>query len=355
MIVVYPLLIDDSISKNIIPGICKSLERFILIYQMDEVSKVIGSKILTIGGSLAATAFDVKRMVAKTKTSESKLLEDMADKKRLSNTEKDYWSDKNKREQEKHNQEVEKGKMDFNKNLVTTATDLMRNVKDLRTTQFNFAKESPTISLEPTWVNVTTGTGSKIIGIKVIPFPVKKESNSSLASLLTAESSLSFFHTLIFSAARKVIRMFWALCRGIRILPFLSDRTLTGNPEKDILWASTYHKRNVYCLINFSDIVNDEFFKNAGGIHKLHKVGWNSFLAADDVNKRILFCMKEFHGLCHEVPYSFVYSSLGSEHHKVYNDLEDIKKAASPFFKTGVPVEKLMGESSILENYLEKL
>lgn len=39
MIVVFPLLFDSSVSPNIIPGICATLERFAVIYKMDYILK----------------------------------------------------------------------------------------------------------------------------------------------------------------------------------------------------------------------------------------------------------------------------------------------------------------------------
>ena len=85
-------------------------------------------------------------------------------------------------------------------------------------------------------------------------------------------------------------------------------------------------------------------------------MGWNSFLAADDVNKRVIFCMKQFHGLCSTVPYRLVYSSLGKEHHRAYEEMEDIKKSASPFFKTSVSIKRIVGESfNIIDKYLKRI
>ena len=37
MIVIYPLLLSDTVSKNIVPGLAKVIERYLLIYKMDEI------------------------------------------------------------------------------------------------------------------------------------------------------------------------------------------------------------------------------------------------------------------------------------------------------------------------------
>jgi hypothetical protein len=222
------------------------------------------------------------------------------------------------------------------------------------TVDVNMPKDQ-SLSVEPTYMMVTTPNGTEVIGIKVIPFPVKSRKGYTLAELLAADSSLDFFDTLFFRVYRKAIKMFWAACRGLRV-PFLRDRVVTGDPVKDILWASTFHSRYVYCLLNYSDISDSNLLKNAGGMHKLHQVGWNSLIFADDVNKRVIFCMKEFHGLCSSTPYQFIYSSLGKDYGKVYDNLEDVKKAASPFFKLSVNSKRVFGEAkNILNDYLKRI
>jgi len=66
--------------------------------------------------------------------------------------------------------------------------------------------------------------------------------------------------------------------------------------------------------------------------------------------------MKEFHGLCSSTPYQFIYSSLGKDYGKVYDNLEDVKKAASPFFKLSVNSKRVFGEAkNILNDYLKRI
>jgi len=343
MIVVFPILTDESISHNVLPGICKALEKFILVYEMDAVMKMTGLKVLKIGGKIAGSMVAASGMLAKTKTESDNLLEvepppeHLRPRTKDEQKQQDYHTDKSKT--------TKPGEQIF---------DTMKGIKDLGTVKVDMPKDQ-SLSLEPTYIMVTTTTGTKIIGIKVIPFPVKTKDGHSLADLLTVDASLKFMDTMVFQISRKVIRAFWALCRGLRV-PFLKDRVITGDPEKDILWASSFHKRFVFCLLNFADISDSNFFRNAGGIHKLHSIGWNSFVLADDVNKRAIFCMKEFHGLCSSVPYQFIYSSFGKDNAKVYDNLEDVKKSASPFFKVSVSAKKVFGESiNTLKDYLKRI
>ena len=68
-------------------------------------------------------------------------------------------------------------------------------------------------------------------------------------------------------------------------------------------------------------------------------------IITDDVNKKATFCMKEFGGICSVVPYPFIYASLGKDHAKVYDDLEDVKRSASPFFSLRKRRKQVFGET----------
>jgi hypothetical protein len=376
MIIVFPLLTDESINANILPGICKALEKFIILYELDEVVRSTGLKILSIGGQLISTARSASTLLAKTKMESTEILEEgskpikgpplkgetVADRDKRYEDELEKWA--NSINQAKEKRDAEKYQTDKIRGSVDNVFNTMKNIKDLATVHIDMPHDQ-NLSLEPSYITVNTNTGTKVIGIKVIPFPVKStKNNKSLAELLTDESSLNFFNSLLLKISRKAIRSFWALCRGLRI-PFLADRVLSGDPEKDILWASTYHKRYVFCLLNFSDMTDSNFFRNAGGIHKLHSLGWNSFVAADDINKRAIFCMKQFHGLCSTIPYQMIYSSIGKDQSKVYDTLEDViekgedaeesdeskSSSSSPL----IPYAKYLKEEGVLPNFdLEK-
>lgn len=350
MIVVYPMLTDESISQNAIPGICKALEKFVLIYELDAIAKMTGIKILKVGGQLASTM--ARAAVGSGKIKEdAELLEALpipGARPPKSQAEIDKFRNQNYQDSESEDEDNKPSK------IVKNTMTVLQGIKQLGTINVDMPKDQA-LSVEPTYMVVTTPNGTEVIGIKVIPFPVKSRKGYTLAELLAADSSLDFFDTLFFRVYRKAIKMFWAACRGLRV-PFLRDRVVTGDPVKDILWASTFHSRYVYCLLNYSDISDSNLLKNAGGMHKLHQVGWNSLIFADDINKRVIFCMKEFHGLCSSTPYQFIYSSLGKDYGKVYDNLEDVKKAASPFFKLSVNSKRVFGEAkNILNDYLKRI
>jgi len=391
MIIVFPLLTDESISPNIMPGLCKTLEKFILIYQLDAIMKMTGSRILTVSSvlvgsatSLANSGFEAMRaatgsgmLTAKTKRESFDFLSEILDpekepkydqymndnkfssKELAANTWKDdhdRWAQQNKQKVDdtKFSIDMEKYWRDKRWNTIKNSMDTMKAVRDIGTVSYEMPRND-SLAIEPTYFTAQTTTGTKLIGIKVIPIPIKSKEGYSLAEVLAHESSFSLIETLLTSMKRKIIRLFWAACRGLHI-PLLSDRVITGDPTKDILWASTFHRRYVYCLLNLADIQSD-FFRNAGGVHKLHKLQWNSFIIADEVNKKAIFCMKEFHGLCSSVPYQFLMSSLGREHEQTYEKLEDFKKSVSPFFRTKVPEKRVFEsvEYTKLQDYLDKI
>jgi hypothetical protein len=384
MIVVFPLLTDESISQNIMPALCKSIEKFLLVYHMDDISRMLGMHIITLGGTLAGAAIQSAATKMKqqnesldfineaypeddtyyddknVEVQKSKYVElgKKPPKPHSSYEEDAYEQNKRYKSGYKRSQD-EINRQDEMRRSVGAIRDTIKDLRDIGTTQFLFSRDINSLSLEPTWVSANTSFGTKIIGIKVIPIAVKNSKGLSLAEMMASDLSLDYWNGKLISYKRKIIRVFWAICRGVRIIPFLTkmgNQPITGDPEKDILFASTFHKSHVFCMLNFSDITSSEFFKNAGGIHKLHSLGWNSIIAADDVNKRVIWCMKQFHGLCSSTQYSFIASSFGKENARAYTDMETVKRTASSIFaKSTFSINKLFNESKELNNYLKGL
>jgi hypothetical protein len=226
MIVVFPMLTDESVSLNALPGICKALEKFVLIYELDTIMRITGWKILQVGGQLAKTGMSMAGMMAKTKNESTDLLEDLKDdlmrNAPLTKGErKDYENLKNQEneiQRVRFAMDAEKYETDKRRSSVKNVLDTMKGIRDLGTVKVDMPPDQ-NLSLEPTYALVTTTTGTKIIGIKVIPVPVKSKEGYSLANLLTVDASMKFFDVLGLKIYRNVIRAFWSLCRGLRV-PF---------------------------------------------------------------------------------------------------------------------------------------
>lgn len=299
MIVIYPMLTSKGVSSNVVPGIAKVLEKFILIYSIDQVLQDIQNN----------RQLSLKRAKGRLVATEQKKAPKVRDKKE---GEKEGEREK---EREKEKERVTK-------------------VMELPSPQ--------SLAIEPTWIQYQTPElGTQLLGVKVVSLPVR--SDESLASLITQDKNRKFLVRMSTAISRKTIRSFYAACRRLRV-PFIRNMALTGDPRYDILWASSKYGTKAFALLNLADIEEESFFDVPRNIIKLQKLGWGSFIAADEPNKRAIFCMQQFGGICTSVAYGFIYSSLTAEHGKVYKDLEEVRRSATPFFRLKLNKKKLFSE-----------
>ena len=302
MIIVYPMLVSSNVQTHVLPGIAKVLEKYTLTYQLNDI--IQNASKLSKGKKLSYTG-------GRFKLSEGTTLEAKGD---------PFDSPPQEKPGEKASVKV-----------------------DMPT--FN------TLSLEPTWIKVDTHVGTSMIGIKVVPFPVI--SDAGLISLITSDFYKGWFPSKISGLSRGVVRLLWAALRKTPILRRLTP-TISGDPTKDIVFARTTHASNIFLVLNNMDIGSD-FFERTNKIKQLYSLGWSSFVITDDVNKRAFFCMKEYHGMCSSVQYNFMYTTIGKEHGKVYDDLEDVKKSSSPFFKLSTKASKIVAEQYVTNKINEYL
>jgi len=331
MIVVYPALASSTVSNSILPGICKVLEKYVIIYKMDEIAKQVShlNKVLTAvttAGSLVPTS----------------LLGRYA------------------RVEE---QEAPKAKVDMpppitrRKARINVSVEPPGGAGEVRVST---PKLEASISVEPTWIMVTTAHhGPQVVGVKVIPFPVKSDQN--LAKMLLNDRVRYGLSKAAVALGRGTVRTLAKIAKTFHI-PFIAKTTVVGDPRRDILYGLSKHTDEIFVVINYLDLSEEDFFRSTVGVKKLFKLGWSSLVITDEVEKRAIFCMKEFDGLCSSVPYGFIYSSLGKEQHEVFRKLEDVKAAASPFFKLstslGSVTSKAVSEavvSSRIQHYIELL
>ena len=328
MIVIYPMLTSGSVSPNILPGVIKAMEKYILLYNTDEVLKLAGGstagKILSTGAGM----LKVGATLAASKDNSGKG-ETLTEQPPRSIT---------KTPQQRPSTSV-------NVSTPKPSTSGVRPSLDI--------PRGDAISLEPTWMSVTTAKkGLQILGVKVVPFKVK--SGESMATLLVHDSQMRNLSYLSKKYGRAVSRVFFRLMRKIRV-PMIKDKALSGDPQKDIIYGATQYGKNMLVCLSQLDLENEEFFESPAGVQRLHKLGWVSFAIVDDVNKKATFCMKEFGGVCSIVPYGYIFSSLGREHSKVYEDLEDLKKTSGPFFNMRTNRRRAFTEGNLsqLDSYLK--
>jgi len=85
----------------------------------------------------------------------------------------------------------------------------------------------------------------------------------------------------------------------------------------------------------------------------MYKLGWNSLVFADDINRKATFCMQEFHGLCSSIPYSLMGASFGKEYQSVFQGMEEVKKSSASFFSTKKSSASLFSEHFTVDKYLD--
>lgn len=339
MIVVFPMLTSKSVSNAVIPGICKTLEKFVLVYKMDEILSITGM----VGAAITAVQYSKSVL-----TSSLDLTE--AGTKPGFEKDPEYEREERERRRRKDASDAAKAALDYEKEKRQEKERAMKDLSGEFKVDLDFPKQQ-SLNIEPTWVHLTTKSRSVIVGIKVIAFPV--DTDQDIIRIMSTDISLKFFERKLYQYTRSMTRLFWNVARHFKV-PFIgADRPVSEDPEDSILFAKTQHGINVFTLLNHADIVDSRVYMHTGAVTRLFKMGWSSFIIADEVNKRATFCMKEFKGMCSTVPYGFLYASINKDVSKVYDNLDDIKKSASPFFRIATSKSKVFGEMLATEK-LEK-
>ena len=156
MIIVYPMLVSQNVNASTLPGICKVLERFLIIYGLDTIASrfSLGKKAI-IGTQTAMTAAPLVGLSLKRKNEQKSLYEQGGT---------------------KNEDEINKGRKS------------QQPLSYLRPTMDIDYPINESLSLEPTYVSVSTTTGTKILGIKVIPLLVN--SSEDLGKMLMTDMAL---------------------------------------------------------------------------------------------------------------------------------------------------------------------
>ena len=360
MIVVFPMLIDNTISSNIIPGICSTLERFIIIYKSDAIMKMSGLPLGSVVGGIAQQFGEVGMNVGLSMAGlaltgalgrkygllkSNKISE--ADN-NIDQSESDNEEEKRRKRDDIRKQEEHEEKMSKEEKQKRLYGDLARYRLPDVSVKVGKLDMNATLSLEPTNITVNGKFGTAIIGIKVIPVPVDP---APFVKQLMMDHSGEKTDKFIGPAERKLTKMAATVGRWTHLA---KDTNLKLDPFNDIIYARSKYGSNVFCLLNLASLTTDTMFKDIGGMDRIFKMGWNSIIIADDITKRAYFCMKEFGGICSLVNYSFMMSSLHDKYEKSFEKLEDLKKSSSIYFSKKTNPSKILGESyaeEILERF----
>ncbi len=319
MILVYPMLTSASVNPTILPGLIKSIENYIVIYNTNEMLSHFNTVLADVvkAGVTGAVTAGASAAVAAAIAGKAKS-RIIVKGKRLELKEQIRTSSKYK--------EPPTG----TEKIATAAGKAIERAGE-RATVKDFKVDTRTVvSLEPTWVQVNTSSGTKVVGVKVVAFKVTSTTN--MVGLLMSDKELRGMDLMAEKFGRSVIRMIFRGMRGLRI-PGFKDKPITGNPKTDVVWATSQYGKNAFICLSRLDLEDEQTFASPTVVQRLHQLGWASLIFTDDVNKQATFCMKQFGGVCSTIPYSFIFASLGREHGQVYKDMEEAQRSAGPFFR----------------------
>jgi hypothetical protein len=329
MILYYPMIVSNTISPTIVPAIAKALERFVLIYKLNDITEDLGyalpnvRNVTTQNGVITAN-FGINESEA---LNEQPPLPPMKVPQSLVAA---YGGGPRPPGTSPGTKTPEKPKE--------------KDRPDMRNLSFG-ESDRKSLMLEPTYMMVEVNVGdtqtTKLLGIKVLPVMAKSDEN--LVDFLTYDRYVKGLRYMILkwgrSMAKALQNRWFRIKRSITAsLPFVDVAKMPepkGDPRQDILLRNTVYSSgrssNMFVAINKADL-GDDFMKTKA-IRKLFKLGWDNMIFVDDVNKVVYFCFKTFRGMCSQIPYQMMYATLGREQREAYESVEDVRRASSSIFR----------------------
>lgn len=400
MIIIYPMLISQSVSENIIPGIAKTLETYIIANAKDSIItnaeirksynfKIKGSKLIATENinltSSSELNLNEERSAAQIKQDEieaawkSKADYDKAERERIQKQiEKDefdfdkakrdaeseeekrklelQWKkDEERRKEEKHKLDIDLAKAKAEKEAAEAELKKQEKEKEekkkaqaeetKRATTTVKMQDNKTLSLEPTFleieiVDIYGNRRTESIGIKVLGFRVK--SDIKLSSLILNDMKLDEMNAKMVALGRKVMKPLWKFIDKWTSNIRLGGLTPAGEARHDMILARSGHDGEAFIVLNKSEDIDDTFLSNVPKINRLFNMGWGNIIVADDINRTAYFCMKQYKGTCSILSYVMIYQNFGQL--KVYETLEDAKKQSNSIFKIHKQFNKVVSE-----------
>ncbi len=350
MILVYPMLVSRAVSENIVPGLAKTIEGYIIVNAKDsiitdvEVKKRYNFKIKA-GKMIAKESVDLLEGSeedwggrTKDKAKEWKSAEQLRD-------------EKNEREEEALKLKKEKHRADMQDRILKQQKDkedkaTEKEIEDAKKASVSVKiSDNKALSIEPSTIEieVTDKYGEKRIesfGVKVIPFRVK--SDAKLSRLILHDIQMKSFNAAMVGFGRKITRIVWRFLDRWSGNLKLGGLTPSGDPRRDIIMARTGHGGEGFIVLSKTEDIDEIFLSNIKRINRLFKMGWGNIIITDDINRMAYFCMKKFRGVCTAISYSMIYANFGQL--QVYNDLEDAKRKTSSIFKIRKQFSKIVAE-----------
>lgn len=402
MIVVFPMLCSSSLNYNILPGVGKVLERYLIVHELDRILEQTkksagtarvakgriqikeddnshleinndqfislseqdigpGTKPGYEGGGGGKRNYDEEKLKSEIEKNEKQKeyyqqqIENLKQKMKESTSEQQKEKlraeiDKLQADKEKTEQQIEYYKQQVEKAKQEKEKAEKQKEKELQTAITGVTMNTQTSSIEPTYMEIDRIVqGEKVrdlIGVKVIPFKVNSTGDQELVNMMLYDQNLSKLDSFLVGMGRSIKRKMYDMYKeAIKRVPVVGGRgTITGNIRHDVIMAKTSFRQNIFLCVNKMEL-EDEFFQNAGGVKKLFKLGWPSIIALDDAAKVGTFCMETYKGVCYNVPYNYMFRLLGKSESNIYDDISSVKKSSAGLFRKKTNIKKLVGES----------
>lgn len=374
MIVIFPLLVSKNVNTNVVQGLAILLEQYIAAYAISdfvgkskEFNKYYNYKIK--GGKLyqenEATWFDLdpatKYILENNENLLSEVIYDQ------------YGNPIQSRPGRGQRSRQKKGKTTTGSpgkttkqvgdptkkatrtpearthDITTAASNIVKTLNDL--TKGKDEKDKPiekpgfkdasisnaSINLEPTWVTVHTKEGGENrLGIKVIPMMIE---GFNIRHTISIDMQKYFMSSFLAGMGRKVMRF---LYRVIDKWTFFGQRP-RGDVRHDLFYARTGHDGQPFVLLDRDTDIPKLFLAQPQNMLKLWKMSWGNMLIADNNTKTVMFCMKKYKGMCSNFTYSMIFAQT-REMAKVFEDMENARKAVGALFKMNKKVSSLGGK-----------
>lgn len=382
MIVVYPLITSKTVNPNILPGVCKALEKYIYIYEVDSIIEA-ANKSIKKKQQKEKNFLNLKKIGGKFKFVAESMEEEDVDQliyeaagvpqvKKTGAQPQPVPTKKGGAQPQPgptpKPRPTSGGKSGGASSAPTTnITNVYQSSPPTQKDSGPMTQrphigrmDETSLSTEPTWNEVQDQEGNTFaIGVKVVPFVIDNEEN--LVKLMSYDRYRKGMSVTLQWQARRILRFMYRIANfgwksTIGLLAFtglvareLKSGTITKNWKHDIILQNTYFENKMFILLNKMDLNTDDFMTDPKGIKKLFGLGWTSFIVADDVNKVLTFCMNKYRGLCSQINYGFLYSNLSRETSSVYQDIEDVRKSAGPLFRMKAKRMNVLNDSLALQ------
>lgn len=362
MIVIFPLLVSKNVNTNLVQGLAITLERYIAAYAISdfvgkskEFNKYYNYKMK--GGKIVkesdATWFDLDPLTRNILDEQEYLNEviyntrgerTISEKKDVEGSGKSSETTGTKTSNASSDPfpEIDKAKTLTNaaKGISQAISDLKKNKdpqtgKPVEKPHFTSASISnASLNLEPTWVSVKDNKGVESqMGIKVIPMMIE---GFNIKHTLSLDMQKYMLGSFVAGIGRKVMRLVYRLLD--RWTAYGSRPR--GDIRHDLFYARTGHDGQPFVLLDKNEDVPKYFFSQPQNMLKLWKLSWGNLIIADDSDKTVMFCMKKYKGMCSNFTYSMIFAQT-KEMSKVFEDMEDARKATGALFKMNKKITTL--------------